>query len=90
MEQSSCGTALEPEQGQSLVRHETDELEQMFSRAQNCAGRRESTLSGLWAEFLVLYSFYSELPSDQGLDGNRVDSVVLGCWEEEAQCLSFS
>lgn len=84
-------TALEPEQGQRLVRHEPDELEQMFNRVQNCVGRRKSKLPGLCAEsLLLLYSFNSELPGGQGLDENRVDSVVLGCREEEAQCLSVS
>lgn len=65
------------------------ELQQMFNRVQNCVGRRESKLPGLWAEFLVLDSFYSELPGDQSLDGIRVGSAVLGCREEEAQCPSF-
>lgn len=39
---------------QRLVRHETHELEQMFSRVQSCGGRRKSKLPGLWAEFLLL------------------------------------
>lgn len=30
------GTTPEPEQGQRLLRLETDELEQMFSRVQDC------------------------------------------------------
>lgn len=47
------GTTPEPEQGQRLLRVETDELEQMFSRVQNCLGRRDSKLPGLWAEFFL-------------------------------------
>lgn len=63
----------------------------MFNRVHNYVERRKSKLPGLWAEFLLpLYSSNSELPGGQGLDENRVDSVVLGYREEEAQCLSFS